>query len=322
MVQGTTLLVDLYLPPQQPTKRYNLQHYFVSSLLPLHKRARSSVILPPLLFIIGSYVHYLNSIPVAHMPCVQKLPLAAFLQSILFLFLLCHINVACGLHVVTPSSTSGNRRAFVQKTVSVAVPFLLGSNVASAESIGPITQSMKVTPIAHTFVSSATTDKVAVKPLRENDATRFFTNARVVHVFYDGDDSKAEKVFKEVLDLTVKRKNGEGAGVTPGTVHILCDGSCDAYNDIDGLSVSNKSLKGLLGDIGTGDVVLIPPKKSGGTVTNAKIVEATGSELNLSVGGQKSGGVISLLLNGPRDSETLVVSDGRYSTSTILWYGI
>ena len=52
------------------------------------------------------------------------------------------------------------------------------------------------------------------------------------------------------------------------------------------------------------------------------LVEKSASDNGLLVGGSKSGGVISCLVNGPRDPDPVVVIDGGYSTSTILWYGV
>jgi hypothetical protein len=62
-----------------------------------------------------------------------------------------------------------------------------------------------------------------------------FTNARVVHLFYDGEDDKAIQTAREVLNLIVKRKEGVGPGVTPGKVHFLAGSSSDVYSDIPGL---------------------------------------------------------------------------------------
>ena len=231
---------------------------------------------------------------------------------------------------LSSSSSINDRRSFLQTasaataaSFSPAIPLFI-PKPASAAQTAPITQSIKVTPIAHTFVSSITLDKApSIKPLRENDATRFLTNARVVHIFYDGAEDKAQKTFGEVLDLTVKRKKNEGAGVTPGTVHCLCNDD-SLYRDIDGLSIlmdsSSESLKNTLERLPSGDIVILGPKKSSGTIGNGKVVEETGAACGLSVGGKKGGGLISLLLNGPKDSEPIVVVDGGYSTSTILWY--
>ena len=217
-----------------------------------------------------------------------------------------------------------SRRAFLQKfallTAAPLATLPLMPKPASAETI---TTAVKVTPIAHTFISSVANAKSPVKPLRENDATRFFTNARVVHLFYDGEDSKAIQTAKEVIDLIVKRKEGAGPGVTPGKVHFLVNGSSDVYSDIPGLSLlTDSSVKDALDNIPTGDVVIIAPKKSNGTIINGMLVEKSARDSGLEAGGSRSGGVISCLINGPQNPETLAVVDGGYSTSTILWYGV
>ena len=130
---------------------------------------------------------------------------------------------------------------------------------------------------------------------------------------------------RELLFLTVKRKAGGGAGVTPGTVHFLAGDSSsgDLYSDVAGLSIlQDSSLKTALSVIPVGDVVIIAPKKSNGTIINGMLVEKSAIDTGLEAGGSKSGGVISCLINGPSDPETIAVLDGGYSTSTILWYGL
>lgn len=248
--------------------------------------------------------------------------------------LLLHPVFALALNLSFTSSID-DRRSFLQKASVVTIASFSPSGgavfvpkLANAAAPVQITQMIKVTPIAHTFVSSVTPDKASIKPLRENDATRYLTNARVVHVFYDGTDDKAQNSFREVLELTVNRKKNEGAGVTPGTVHLLCsDDAYGLYKDVEGLSIiknsaSNQSPKAIIDKLPPGDVVMIGLNKSSGTIGNGKIVEETGSKCRLNVGGQRGGGVISMLLNGPRDSEPVVVVDGAYSTSTILWYDV
>lgn len=189
-----------------------------------------------------------------------------------------------------------------------------------------VTQVVKVTPVSHTFISSTASSKASIKPIRENDATRYFTNARVMHMFYDGDISKAKITMKTILDLTVKRKKGEGAGVTPGDVHFLVDVG-DEYDvsEIDGILMLNyggKDLKDILGSLPDSDVLVLAPKKSSGTVGNGKILEGTAIKCGLEIGGSKSGGVISVLMNGPKDPDPVSVLESGYPTSTILWYDI
>ena len=245
-------------------------------------------------------------------------------------YILCFAGSTTALNVNEPTHNNQNRRSFLQKAAmfAPAVTFLPQSSPAfAANGAEIVTQVIKVTPVAHTFVSSTSpnTQKVSVKPLRENDATRFLTNAKVVHVFYDGDKEKATKLMKEVLDLTVKRKKGGGAGVTPGNVKFLSNDADTSgiYKDIPGLSILNEAaLKDALEKIPSEDVVIIPPEKSKGTVSNGMVVEKSAKTCGLEVGGQKSGGVISLLLNGPKDPEKITVMEGEYATSTILWYDV
>ncbi len=241
-----------------------------------------------------------------------------------------NLNPTTPTHYETPLTHSSlGRRTFLGISVVTltggASGGLLSISPATAASGNSVTQTIKVTPVSRTFVTSMKSSEKApsIKPLRENDATRFFTNARVVHTFYGGDDSMAVESMKNILDLTMKRKIGKGAGVTPGEVHLLSDLS--GTFSIDGLSNLNSSdadLKEVLAKLPSGDVVFLPPTKSGGTIANAKIVEETGARCGLDLGGEKGGGVISILLNGPRNSEAVVVSDGGYLTSTILWYDI
>jgi hypothetical protein len=240
------------------------------------------------------------------------------------------------------------RRSFLQKSVGALLTsgassaVLVGASsilvvsksppahAATTESLtGIVTQTVKVTPVAHTFVSSTPSSSNGnkaslIKPLRENDATRYFTNAKVVHLFYDGDADQAMQTAKDILQLTVQRKAGQGPGVTPGKVHLLVNGLEDesTYSNIPGLELlKSPSLKFALTNLPVGDVVFLPPKKSNGTIINGMLVEQSALTSGLEVGGTKSGGVISCLINGPKEPESIAVLDGGYTTSTILWYG-
>jgi hypothetical protein len=138
------------------------------------------------------------------LPCYSLLP---------FLILLQH---ALALSMVQKSSLKlkkNTRRAFLNKATGAVLsssfaPFSIPAEAADVPD--KVTQAVKVTAVAHTFIAS--TGKASVKPIRENDATRFFTNARILHLFYTGDEEKAYATTKEILDLTVKRKSAEGAG--------------------------------------------------------------------------------------------------------------
>jgi len=80
-----------------------------------------------------------------------------------------------------------------------------GPNSSIANAI-----DIKVTPLAHTFVTSDSKGKGIAKPVRENDFTRFLTNARVVLFFLgDSDGGGGER---EVTRLTKERKLGKGPG--------------------------------------------------------------------------------------------------------------
>lgn len=106
-------------------------------------------------------------------------------------------------------------------------------------------------------------------------------------------------------------------------MHLLLDGiNADLFRDIPGLSIYKGSMKDALRTLPPNDVIVIPPKKSEGTVANGMLVEKSANDNGLQVGGSKSGGVISCLINGPRDPDPVVIIDGGYSTSTILWYGV
>uniref|UniRef100_A0A7S3PXI4 Uncharacterized protein n=1 Tax=Chaetoceros debilis TaxID=122233 RepID=A0A7S3PXI4_9STRA len=242
-------------------------------------------------------------------------------------------NIGNGYDHATNNRYVDGRRAFLSNSIAkvagtAATALVIQPDVTSAvEPLGTVNQVIKVSPISHTFVSSFPAGKApSIKPLRENDSTRFFTNAKVAYIFYDGDDTKAMTTTKTILDLTVKRKKGEGAGVTPGTAHYLPDENQDFdFSDVDGLSMlaaGKGDLKGILASLPAGDVVLLAPQKSKGTIGNGKIVQETGDVCGLEVSGGRGGGVISILLNGPRDPETVAVVDGGYPTSTIHWYDI
>merc|ERR1711920_509333 len=99
-------------------------------------------------------------------------------------------------------------------TTSATAPYTSSQQAnASSSSVSSIKKSINVTPLAHTFIVSKNGD---AKPIRENDATRLLTNAKIVFLFYDHNDNNVDKVTKEILELTQKRKLGQGAGVTPG----------------------------------------------------------------------------------------------------------
>ena len=195
---------------------------------------------------------------------------------------------------VNTKEIPATRRAFLTTTTAAIVTSTLPQPASSAD--------IKVTPLAHTFITSSG----AAKPIRENDATRFFTNARVVYLF-EGKNADTG-LFSEVLDLTVKRKAGEGPGVTPGNVQTSAK-----YNWPEAVAKA-------AGGLPAGDVLLVGPVKSGGTASDGKILAETATSLGTFVGGKTGGGVISVLLDGPR--EDLKLEESGYATSELLWYSL
>ena len=218
------------------------------------------------------------------------------------------------------------RRAFLASTSTMIASEVIPNHAAA---IAPdVTQSMKVTPIAHTYVLGIGTSPPALKPLRENDATRFLTNARLVLPFYGGGDSTAGDLMIEIIDKTVARKVALGPGVTPGKVRILPleKGSVSAkmvlerFKGSDEMLPTSKSLSATILSLPPGDVALATPRPSGGTAADARIVRAAATECGIFEGGSKGGGVVGLLINGPRAPDTVKVSEGGETTCTILWY--
>lgn len=141
----------------------------------------------------------------------MKLPQCSLLP---FLLLLQHTLALSMGQKSSVQLKKNTRRAFLNKATGAVLsssfaPFSIPAEAADVPD--KVTQAVKVTAVAHTFIAS-TGNKASVKPVRENDATRFFTNARILHLFYTGDEEKAYATTKEILDLTVKRKSAEGAG--------------------------------------------------------------------------------------------------------------
>lgn len=167
---------------------------------------------------------------------------------------------------------------------------------------GPDTVSLKVTPLAHTFITSSG----VAKPIRENDATRFFTNARVVYMF-EGNPGASSALASEVRDLILKRKSERGPGVTPGSVQSMATGRVDV------VVATARQLP-------EGDVLLVGPIPSGGTAADGKLLAETADSLSTFVGGKLGGGVISVLLDGPR--EGLKLEESGFRTSELLWYSL
>jgi len=177
-------------------------------------------------------------------------------------------------------------------------PELVSANDESKTIIA--TGSFKVTPIAHTFITSSG----SIKTVRENDATRYFTNARVVYLFdgksiYGGNNNNNSNnisVAKEVIELTIKRKIDRGPGVTAGNIETMDVPTSISTTKIVELVTEKAKL------MSNGDVLLVGPLPSAGTTSDGKILANTASNLGIFVGGKSGGGVISVLLDGPREN--------------------
>ena len=195
---------------------------------------------------------------------------------------------------------------------------------AAASETGAV--KVKVTPVAHTFVASV--DK-GIKPLRENDATRFFTNARIVVPFYGGgsDTSKLDSTFSDILDLTIKRKAEKGPGVTPGDVifgkvagqRVASAASAKMVAVKDSSPSSFSAAASALS--AEGDVLILSPFPTKGTADDGKVVAAIAEAAGLEAGA-RGGQVLGLLIDGPRDPQSVLLSEGGSALQPILWYSI
>jgi hypothetical protein len=177
------------------------------------------------------------------------------------------------------------------------------ASAAATNNAGNTSINIKVSPVSHTFITSSGS---AAKPIRENDATRYFTNARVVYLF-EGQAAKPGVLALEVTDLTTKRKADRGAGVTPGNVQTLKSGSVEMVVE------TVRSLP-------EGDVLLVGPISSNGNASNGRLLSETAAALGTFVGGKTGGGVISALLDGPKDD--IKFEESGYPTSELLWFSL
>lgn len=206
-----------------------------------------------------------------------------------------------------PAGSLLSRRSWVQTAaaLSIATTATTSTAPAHAASSGPI--SIKVTPVAHTFVTTG----ASPKPVRENDATRYCTNAKVV-VLLDAGNGSSSSLASEIIDLTKQRKAGQGAGVTPGQVQILAP------------PPSGKDLVSAIASAATavdgGDALMVGPVPSQGVQADGQLVASIASQLGTFVGTQTGRGVISILLNGP--TQDLTMQAGGYPISDLLWYSI
>jgi hypothetical protein len=233
--------------------------------------------------------------------------------------LVLRVDLSTSYQTNTPQSSSpstspqSTRRAFLATSTAVLSAATLSKQAAFAANV-------KVTAKAHTFLTSGGT----VKPISDIDATTLFTNARVAYLF-QGPDAISKNLVLEVLDLTVQRKAGTGPGVAPGKVEVLS--STKSFVDaatgmgLSAVSVDSDSLEKVVEfalGMPEGDVLLVGPILSRGTANDGKLVADTAAALELDVGGKREGGVISVLLDGPR--EGLVLEQGGYPVSDLLWY--
>jgi hypothetical protein len=210
-----------------------------------------------------------------------------------------------------------SRRSFLTTATATLVS-------TTAFSQPALSADIKVTPLAHTFITAG---GAAAKPIRENDATRFFTNARVVYLL---EGSNADpSLASEVLDLTVKRKSGQGSGVASGNVKVLSSskqlGAIASEMGLDVVVVSKDGenqaeIVEAAKSLAAGDVLLVGPVPSAGTAADGRTLADCASALGSFVGGKIGGGVISVLLDGPR--EGLKLEEGGYPASELLWYSL
>jgi hypothetical protein len=213
---------------------------------------------------------------------------------------------------------TGGAVASIATAAAAALPKPAAAAAADADVVS--TGTIKVTAIAHTFVTTGKSP--SPKPIRENDATRFFTNARVVYLFEDNNNNNSSsdnrKLAQEVTDLTRQRKADRGPGVTPGNLKTLVPESPLKQGEDGARSAVCARVVETAGNMPDGDVLLVGPIPSLGTANDGKLLAKTASGLGTFVGGQKEQGVISVLLNGPRENLKLVESG--FPTSELLWY--
>lgn len=220
---------------------------------------------------------------------------------------------ALPLGTATTSTTFSRRSFFATAGFLVTAPLV--SNVNAVD--------IKVTPLAKTFITSG---GKGAKPIRENDATRYFTNARVVFLL-EG-TSGGTTTGDLVLRVTAERKAGRGPGVTPGNVQLLSykssssslpEGVVSAGTAAD-VGVLVSKISDLVPKLPEGDVLLVGPIPSRGTAGDGKLLADTASAVKSFVGGKTGGGVVSVLLDGPR--EGLLLEENGYPVSELLWYSL
>ena len=232
-------------------------------------------------------------------------------------FTLPSVKNTCNLQSTTElqANAEDNRRTFLVGTSAAlaGAVSLGGAAVLPSEAV-----DIKVTPMAHTFITASG----APKPLRENDATRFLTNARVAYLFFG---KNPDVLPPEVLKLTNTRKIEKGPGVTPGQIHVAT--ANQAVADVAAsLSIpsptvsdfSSDTIAKLAASLPEGDTLVVGPIASGGVAADGQKVADCAKALGSFVGGGKSNGVLSVLLDGP--NQGLEMEAQGFPVSTILWY--
>jgi len=145
---------------------------------------------------------------------------------------------------------------------------------SSEHVIAQAATNINVTPLVHTFLVS---NEGKVKPIRENDATRYLTNAKVVYLFQGS--SADSTIVNEILNLTVKRKTEQGPGVTPGKVQAMLtypgfgidDNQLQSISTFVDSSISKNDVVKKVRDLTEGDVLVVGPITSKGITENGKV---------------------------------------------------
>lgn len=223
-------------------------------------------------------------------------------------------NTPLGVSKNVISEYHNERRSFLISIAATTTTFLLSPPLANAAI------DIKVSNVAHTFITSSNKPK----PLRENDATRYLTNAKVVYLF-KGNNNDETNLFNEIVQLTIDRKAGQGPGVTPGNVHVLTTSATSkeaaAVTTIVKDSITTQTVVEAVASSSLdtdGDILLVGPLPSKSTVRNGKMVAEAAQALGIKVGGAREGGLVSVLMDGP--TQGLLMEEEGYPTSTILWY--
>ena len=74
------------------------------------------------------------------------------------------------------------------------------------------------------------------------------------------------------------------------------------------------------GDVVFVEPMFIEPMLSQGIVKDGKLLDNVAKQLNADVGGDESGGIVSVLLNGPRAPNSAKIIDGQCDAASLLWH--